>query len=162
MRIICDDNLGKLASYLRILGYDTLFEENIDDSSLLKTASADKRILLTRDRKLASRSHPIGFFLIEDDDPLQQLNAVIVGLDMKIDPENLFDRCSRCNRICEVVDKERIKEEVFPFILKTQEVIKRCPSCRRYYWKGSHYKNILKKLIEVIPEKSLTGPWPEF
>ena len=162
MKFICDDNLGKLASYLRMLGFDTLFEEFIDDNNLLKIASAEERVLLTRDRKLSSRSHPYGFLLIEDDDPSSQLSHAIAKLDLKIDPEKLFDRCSKCNRICEIVDKNEISEEVFPFILKTQEVIKRCPLCKRYYWKGSHYKSILKNLINVIPKEALTGRWPEF
>ncbi|UCC79425.1 MAG: Mut7-C RNAse domain-containing protein [Candidatus Zixiibacteriota bacterium] len=162
MKFICDDNLGKLASYLRILGFDTSFDEDIDDNSLLKTASFEKRTLLTRDRKLASRTHPYGFLLIEDDDPLRQLNIVATELDLKVDPRNLFNRCSKCNEICHTVDKDAITEEVFPFILKTQDTIKQCPSCKRYYWKGSHYKNILKKLIAAVPKKALTGTWPEF
>jgi uncharacterized protein with PIN domain len=161
MRFICDDNLGKLASYLRILGFDTFFDENIDDNSLLKTASAEKRVLLTRDRKLASRTHPYGIFLIEYDDPLRQLNLVAADLDLKIDPSELFKRCSKCNEICGTVEKDEISDEVFPFILKTQDIIKQCPSCKRYYWKGSHYKNILKKLISAIPEKALIGTWPD-
>ena len=158
MRFICDDNLGKLASYLRILGFDTFFKENIDDNSLLKIASAEKRTLLTRDRKLASRIHPYGIHIIEDDDPLRQLNFVA----LEIDPVNLFNRCSKCNEICGIVNKDEISDEVFPFILKTQDIIKQCPSCKRYYWKGSHYKNILKKLILAIPEKALSGSWPDF
>ena len=162
MKIICDDNLGKLASYLRMLGFDTHFDENIDDNSLLKTASSEKRVLLTRDRKLTLRTHPYGILLIENDDPLLQLKFVATRLDLKIDPSDLFNRCSKCNETCEIVDKSEISDEVFPFILKTQDTIKQCPSCKRYYWKGSHYKNILKKLISVIPGKALNGTWPDF
>ena len=161
MSFICDDNLGKLASYLRILGFDTFFAEEIDDSSLLKIASAEKRALLSRDTKLASRSHPYGFLLIEDDDPIQQLLQVITTQDLKIDPSQLFDRCSRCNEICRIIDKDKISNQVFPFILKTQDVIKQCPSCGRYYWRGSHYKNILRKLISAIPDSNVAGSWPE-
>jgi len=161
MKFACDDNLGKLASYLRILGFDTYFYENIDDNSLLKNASVEKRVLLTRDRKLASRTHPYGILLIENDDPLQQLKFVITNLDFKIEPSMLFNRCSKCNEICKIVEKDEISDEVFPFIIKTQDIIKQCPSCKRYYWKGSHYKNILKKLISMVPEKALMGTWPD-
>jgi uncharacterized protein with PIN domain len=162
VKFLCDDNLGKLASYLRILGFDTHFDEDIDDATLLKIASAEKRLLLSRDTKLSSRTHPYGFLLIEDDAPLRQLNLVVTELDLKIDPENLFDRCSKCNRVCETVDKDMISEEVFPFILKTQDIIKQCLSCGRYYWKGSHYKEILRKLISAIPEEQMKGSWPKF
>ena len=162
MKFICDDNLGKLASYLRILGFDTAFSETIDDNTLLQKASGERRTLLTRDSKLKSRTHPYGFFLVEEDDPLRQLGNVVICLELKIDPKCLFDRCSLCNELCLIVNKGEISDEVFPFILKTQEVIKQCPSCKRYYWRGSHYKNILRKLIAAIPEKQVKGHWPKF
>jgi len=161
MKFICDDNLGKLASYLRMLGFDTLFEEQFDDNTLLKTASAQKRLLITRDSKLVPRTHPYGVLLVENDDPLEQLKTAIENLGLTIDPSLLFNRCSRCNDICVIVNKDRISDSVFPYILKTQDIIKKCPSCERYYWKGSHYKNILKKLISVIPPRALAGKWPE-
>ena len=161
MKFVCDDNLGKLASYLRMLGFDTLFEDQIYDNVLLKTASAQKRLLITRDSRLARRTHPYGVLLIENDDPLEQLKTVIENLDLTIDPSLLFSRCSKCNDICVMVDKDSVSNNVFPYILKTQDTIKKCPSCERYYWKGSHYKNILKKLDSVIPPRALAGKWPE-
>jgi len=161
MKFICDDNLGKLAAYLRMLGFDTWFEDTIDDNILLKTASAQKRLLITRDSKLAGRTHPYGVLLIKDDDPLEQLKKVIAGLSLTIDSALLFNRCSKCNRICRTVDKDRISDKVFPYILKTQDIIKECPSCKRYYWQGSHYKNILIKLKSTIPADALAGNWPE-
>jgi uncharacterized protein with PIN domain len=161
MRFICDDNLGKLAKYLRILGFDTAFDENIDDTALLRTASSEHRFLLSRDRKLKSRTIPDGIMLLDNDDPLDQLLNVIQALRLRIDPEALFNRCSRCNELCRVVDKKDIRQEVFPFILKTQDIIKQCPSCNRYYWKGSHYKALLRKLGLIIPAERLAGEWPE-
>jgi len=161
MKFICDDNLGRLASYLRMLGFDTRFEDQIDDNTLLKTASAQKRMLITRDGKLAHKTHPYGVLLIENDDPLEQLKITIVSLRLKIDPSLLFSRCSKCNEICLTVDKDRVSDKLFPYIIKTHDTIKECPSCKRFYWQGSHYKNILKKLISVIPGDALAGPWPD-
>jgi uncharacterized protein with PIN domain len=162
MKFICDDNLGKLASYLRMLGFDTWFEDQIDDNILLKTASAQKRLLITRDSKLIHKIHPYGVLLVEYDDPLEQLKKVVVSQSLTIDPSELFNRCSKCNEICLAVDKDQVADKVFPYILKTQDVIKRCPSCKRFYWQGSHYKNVLKKLIFAIPRDALAGDWPEF
>lgn len=161
MKLICDDNLGKLTSYLRILGFDTIFEETIDDNALLRIASAQKRFLITRDNKLLSKTHPFGIYLVEEDDPLIQLKSVISKLNLTIDSSKLFSRCSKCNELCEIVDKDKISDKIFPFILKTQDIIKQCPQCKRSYWKGSHYKNILKKLISVVPANALDGDWPE-
>lgn len=161
MKLICDDNLGKLASYLRMLGFDTIFEETIDDNALLKIASAQKRFLITRDNKLLSKTHPFGIFLVEDNDPLIQLKSVISELKLIIDSSKLFSRCSKCNKLCEIVDKDEFSDKIFPYILKTQDIIKQCPQCKRSYWKGSHYKNILKKLKSAVPAKALAGDWPE-
>ncbi len=160
VKFICDDNLGKLARYLRILGFDTHFDENIDDNRLLRIAASEERYLLTRDHKLLSRSIPHGILILENDDPLDQLPTVIRKLNLKIDSELLFNRCSRCNALCHTVDKSTISEEVFPFILKTQEIIKQCPACQRYYWRGSHYKALLKRLKSIIPDENLRGEWP--
>jgi uncharacterized protein with PIN domain len=160
VKFICDDNLGKLAKYLRILGFDTHFEEPIDDAELLRIAASQQRWLLTRDHHLANRSHPYGVTILEDDDSSRQLSVVIQSLSLRIDPELLFHRCSLCNAPCRIVDKSQIGDEVFPFILKTQEIISQCPSCKRYYWKGSHYKKLIRKLKGAIPDNALTGEWP--
>ena len=161
MKFICDDNLGRLAKYLRILGFDTHFALTIDDERLLRVASSQERFLLTRDHNLLARTHPFGILILEEDDPLVQLRTVIETLSLRIDPSRLFERCSRCNAPCQTVEKNRISSEVFPFILKTQEVISQCPVCKRFYWKGSHYKALVRKLKQAIPGCSLSGEWPD-
>lgn len=160
MKFACDDNLGKLAKNLRILGFDTFFQENIEDNELLRLADSEQRFLLTRDHHLLLRSLPYGMLLLEDDDPLSQLKNVVEMLSLKIYMEQLFIRCSRCNALCQTVDKSQIGEEVFPFILRTQEIISQCPSCKRFYWKGTHYQRLLKKLKSVIPDNNIIGEWP--
>lgn len=161
MKFICDDNLGKLAGYLRILGFDTEFNEDIDDPALLRIASGERRFLLTRDRKLVSRSHPYGILILTSDDPLKQLSTMLGELNLKVETGSLFARCSRCNEICDIVDKSSLSEKIFPYILKTHSIIKRCPSCGRFYWKGSHYKALLKKLKNAIADKNISGKWPD-
>ena len=161
MKFICDDNLGKLAGFLRILGFDTEFSQNIDDSRLLRTAAAEHRFLLTRDRKLMNRSHPYDCLILEFDDPLKQLSTVVKDLNLRINTESLFGRCSRCNKICETIDKNDFADKIFPYILKTQTVIKHCPACGRFYWKGSHYKSILDKLKNAIDDEDISGDWPD-
>ncbi|MEE8417417.1 MAG: Mut7-C RNAse domain-containing protein [candidate division Zixibacteria bacterium] len=161
MKFICDDNLGKLARYLRILGFDTHFNESIEDIALLRIAASEDRHLITRDHKLSARIIPHGILILENDEPLNQLSRVIQQLKLKIDSELLFNRCSRCNGLCHTVDKRTISEKVFPFILKTQETIKQCPACRRFYWKGSHYKALLTTLKSAIPDENIQGEWPD-
>jgi uncharacterized protein with PIN domain len=161
VKFICDDNLGKLARYLRILGLDTYFDEDIDDASLLRIAGAEHRFLLTRDRKLESRSIPQGLLVLDEDDPLKQLSIVVAKLKLTFDPGKIFSRCSRCNVPCRDVSRESLIGKIFPYILKTQTAIKHCPSCGRYYWRGSHYKALLKKLKKSVDTEFLLGEWPE-
>jgi hypothetical protein len=157
VRFICDDNLGKLAKYLRLLGFDTFFAEPIADSELLAAAASQERFLLTRDHSLRDKSHPYGMLLIENDEALAQLSEVIKSLNLQVRTADLFTRCSRCNEVCHSVRKEEIAERAFPYILKTQDNISECRSCRRLYWKGTHYRHLLAELRSVIPADHLVG-----
>jgi len=161
VKFICDDNLGKLARYLRILGLDTLFVVPISDSDLLAAAASQGRFLLTRDSNILEKSHPFGVLLLTEDDPLMQLSTVFHVLKLQVAAEDLFTRCSRCNDVCRRVTKEEVTDRAFPFILKTQDIISECPSCRRLYWRGSHYRRLLADLKSAIPDNSVMGSWPE-
>jgi uncharacterized protein with PIN domain len=161
VKFICDDNLGKLAKYLRLLGFDTYFAEPIANADLLKTAAAEERFLITRDRRLMSKSHPFGVLLLEFDDPLAQLAASVTRLKLTIDTARLFSRCSRCNAPTRFVLKAEIAERAFPYILRTQDIISECPLCKRLYWRGTHYIRLLGKLKSAIPGDNVIGQWPE-
>jgi uncharacterized protein len=160
VRFVCDDNLGKLAKYLRILGFDTFFQEIIDDAALLRIAASEERFILTRDHNLLGKSNPFGTLIIEIDYPKDQLRLVIQTLGLKIHTEQFFRRCSRCNELCAEVDKNQISNNIYPFILKTQDIINQCPSCKRFYWKGTHYKKLLAEFRNLIPQNAIVGAWP--
>ena len=152
MKFLCDDNLGKLAKYLRILGFDTFFKETISDAELLAVMLKQNRIVLTRDHNLIKKIEPGKYTLIETDSPDEQLKAVIRSLNLKADENELFSRCLICNEVCHDVAKEDIADEVFPYTIKTHEHFKKCPACGRVYWQGSHYKDMVEKLRGVIGE----------
>ena len=160
MKFICDDNLGKLAKYLRILGFDTAFLEPVSDSKLMRLAATEERFLLTRDHHLLTRILHFGILVLEDNDPLCQLRTAIETIHLRIDPIQLFSRCSVCNVVCKQVEKANIGSHLFPYILNTQDAISQCPSCKRFYWKGSHYKRLLSELKNAVPPESLQAPWP--
>lgn len=150
LKFICDDNLGKLARYLRILGFDTHFDSSIDDAKLIATALKENRVILTRDRKILPKMSSERILLIVDDNPEQQLAQVVQKFAITINSERLFSRCLECNAVCEEIDTESIKERVFPFILRTQKRFHRCPECNRIYWKGSHYWDMLARLERIL------------
>ena len=152
MRFLCDDNLGKLAKYLRMLGYDTFFRQTISDAEFLAVMLKEGRTALTRDHRLIKRIEPERCLLIETDSPEEQLKAVINRFDITAKRDNLFSRCLECNVVCIEVKPDDITDEVFPYIIKTQDRFRRCPSCQRVYWQGSHYKGMIEKLKTVIGE----------
>jgi uncharacterized protein len=158
MKFICDDNLGKLAKYLRFLGFDTFFEEPIDNNELLRLAASQERTLLTRDSHLEAKVHPFGFLLLAYDDPLEQLRAVIANFGLKPESAEVFRRCSLCNELCVDIDKSKAGDKIFPYIIATQEIIRQCPRCRRFYWQGSHYKRIIAELESVMRMQSREKP----
>ncbi len=161
MKFLCDDNLGKLARYLRMIGYDTFFQIDISDAELLAVMLKQDRIVLTRDHLLVKRIEPERCVLIESDSPEEQLKAVIRNLKLEIKisaddrisyPARFFSRCLECNEICRDVAKEDITDMIFPYIIKSQTVFRQCPACKRIYWQGSHYKDMVKRLLSVLEE----------
>jgi uncharacterized protein with PIN domain len=150
MKFLCDDNLGKLAKYLRMLGFDTFFKSVLSDAELLAVMLKEKRFVLTRDHNLAKRIEPGRYQIIKSDVPEEQLREVFSALSLKIETEALFSRCLECNEVCVEVSKDEIKDEVFPYIVKKHEVFRRCPVCRRVYWQGSHYKDMMERLMGVV------------
>ncbi len=150
MRFICDDNLGKLAKWLRTLGYDTLFFDPIEDGELVAKALKEDRVVLSRDTQLSRFKFKLGENLIriENDKPLEQLKQVLDHFALKSDRELLFSRCSVCNEPLKKVEKEKIKDRLYLFVYETQENFVHCPKCDRIYWSATHVENITKKLAE--------------
>jgi len=137
-RFIADVNVGKLAKWLRIMGYDTLFFKNIDDSELVEMALAESRVLLTRDTNIMKRrvvaNGEVQAILIADDRAINQLSQVIDTLNLETDSR--FSRCIECNQLLEERDKHNVKDLVPPYVFKTQHQYMQCPSCDKVYWRG--------------------------
>ena len=151
VRFIADVNVGKLAKWLRIIGYDTLFFKDIDDSELVEIALAQSRVLLTRDTDMMKRrivaSGEVHAILIGDDRVKKQLNQVIDALNLATDLS--FSRCIECNRLLEDRDKKDIKDLVPPYVFKTQQLYMQCPSCDKVYWRGTHWDRMDKELKDL-------------
>jgi uncharacterized protein with PIN domain len=149
LKFICDDNLGKLAQWLRTLGYDTLFQLTIEDGELVALALKENRIILSRDTKLSRFKIKDKYLLIQSERPLEQLKQVIAHFKLKIEKDLFFSRCLVCNQVLQKVDKEKIKDRLYPYIYQTQENFVYCPVCDRIYWSGTHVEKMTKKLSEA-------------
>ncbi len=154
MKFIVDVMLGKLAKWLRILGYDTLYKRDWEDDELIELARAEGRILLTADRELWRRRQGSHKIFISSDKWQEQLRELARVLPL--DTEHLFTRCIECNLPLEQVSREEARGLVPPYVYATQEGFGRCPECGRIYWRGSHFAHALaevRRLIGVGDEK---------
>lgn len=150
-KFFADAMLGKLARWMRVLGYDVAYESDIEDAELVDRAVKEDRLILTRDtlivkrRKARDRS-----VFIESDSVSDQLRQVVDAYNI---PQELFlTRCIRCNSLLEDVDKPSIKDRVPPYVYATQETFSACLSCGRVYWAGTH-----REMMRLDIERLLKG-----
>ncbi len=157
-RFIVDSNAGKLARWLRIMGYDTLFFNNIDDAQLVDIALKEGRVALTKDTQLVRRrvvaNGQLRGILLQNDDPKEQLRQVIG--ELKLDCQlGQFTRCLECNQNLVPKTKEEVKEAVPPYVFRTQTQYMQCPSCLRVYWRGTHWQRMKRELEKIAVEEIL-------
>lgn len=149
-RFFADSMLGKLARWMRTLGYDVAYDPYIDDGELVMRALEEGRTILTRDTRLIQRRSARGrAFFITGDHVGEQLKQVI--REFPPDEKLLLTRCLRCNVPLVSIPKEKIEERVPPYVFRTQSEFSECPSCRRIYWGATHKAKMLddlKKLLE--------------
>jgi uncharacterized protein len=150
-RFVLDTHLGKLAAYLRMLGFDTLYRNDYDDRTLAEISSGERRILLTRDRGLLKRSVVTHGYHIRETDPERQLVEVVRRFDLfrAIAP---FRRCLRCNGALESVPKEAVADRLAPLTRQYYDEFATCPACGRVYWRGSHYERMQQLVERVLRE----------
>ncbi len=146
MKFLADNMLGRLATWLRLLGYDTAYMAEAADRELARLARAEDRILLTRDVEL-SRRRGVRHLLIESDKVEQQLKQVFHALGLST--RQAFSRCAECNLRLNQMTKEEARGEVPPYVFQTQERFLRCPHCQRVYWRGTHWARMLAQVQDL-------------
>lgn len=141
---VVDVNLGRLARYLRMCGFDTLYSNAYRDHDVARLSAREHRIALTRDRRLLHRRIITHGYWVRATVPEEQLREVIERLDLKnrISP---FRRCLDCNGPVEPVDKQVVIDELEPLTRKYYERFYRCGDCGKVYWAGSHYAHMLER-----------------
>jgi len=149
LKFIVDNNVGKLAKWLRMVGYDAIFFDGSDDAYLVAKALAEDRMILTRDTQIMKRgiitSGRLKAILIDSDKAEPQIRQVIdkLHLDYQSRP---FTRCLECNQPLTERNKEEIKDRVPPYVFQTQSQYMECPACHRIYWRGTHWQSMNRKI----------------
>jgi len=146
---IADVMLGRLARWMRFLGFDTLYFRDIKDSRLIRIAREQDRHILTRDTRLIKIKGVNNFLLIKSNDSFHQLFEVIDTL--KLNQFNPLSRCVVCNgMLTRVTNKHDIKDSVPEFIFLNMNVFLECTDCGKIYWEGSHPKKFKEKIDKII------------
>lgn len=151
-RFILDNHLGKLASDMRMLGFDANYSNAYQDQQLADLAVENNRILLTRDRQLLMRKLIRYGYLVHSLNPDQQLLEILERFNLAAEIK-LFRRCMRCNNILEPVEKKEIESRLEPLTRKYFFDFKICPGCQQVYWRGSHVDRMEKRLTKILPQE---------
>lgn len=154
LKFIVDENVGKLARWLRMMGFDSVFFNSGDDSSLVRQALAEGRILLTRDTEISKRrvvtTRRLKAVLFSADDPAEQMRQLLLQFDILAEARP-FTICLEDNEPLVPKTPTEVKERVPPYVFKNQEQYMECPLCRRIYWRGTHWA-AMKKWLEKLSE----------
>jgi uncharacterized protein with PIN domain len=152
IKFIADNNVGKLARWLRLIGYDTLLFKQKDDVQMIKVALSENRVILTKDAQFMKRrlvtNGTLKTVRIKQDDPRLQVQEVVkaLGLDYHFKP---FSLCLECNRALVARGKEEVKNLVPARVFETQTQYTQCPACHRIYWPGTHWEAMGKELQDL-------------
>ena len=154
-RFLVDAHLGRLARYLRMLGFDTRFDNDIGDRELARVAAAEKRILVTRDKALLMRRDVMRGVYLRDTGAREQLVYLINRLDLYRDCRP-FSRCMHCNGMLQPAPKSSVLADLPPRTRELFECFWRCEQCGKVYWRGSHFER-MQQLVERLLESRAGG-----
>ena len=148
LRFVIDSNLGRLARYLRLLGFDSLYSNRYTDHEVAQLAADQQRVVLTRDRFLLQHRIITWGYFVRQVNPGPQLQEVADRFDLR-EQARPFSRCTLCNTELLPVDKSRILHRLEPRTIRYYDHFRRCPECDRIYWPGTHYQRALA-LVESV------------
>ena len=148
IKFIVDNNVGKLARWLRLIGYDTLLFKQKDDGQMIKIALSENRVILTKDAQFMKRrlvtNGKLKTIHIKQDDPKLQVQEVVKTLNLNYQFKP-FSLCLECNRALVARNKEEVKNLVPARVFETQTQYTQCPACHRIYWPGTPWQAMVKK-----------------
>ena len=154
MTFVVDCMLGKLAKWLKILGFDAVFFSKIEDDALLEMAADEDRILLTRDTGLIEKSKKVKSLFIESENWRTQVEQVLDFFDLwkEVKPNS---RCIECNVRIKDLPREKAKNLVTPFVFENADTFALCPDCGRVFWRGTHLKDMETKIDHFLKRKTI-------
>ena len=148
MKFILTRELGRLAKWLRILGFDTLYYNQDNAGSLIVAALRNDRIILTRNQRLP-QARGVRIIHIRAETLKDQIFQIVEELHIKLDNQRMFTRCILCNEALTKVEKRQVKDKVPEYVFATQHDFVCCQKCQRIYWQGTHWGNVVNTLQDI-------------
>jgi uncharacterized protein with PIN domain len=152
-RFVADCTLGKLAKWLRILGYDSLYDPGSADRNFFWKAGDEGRIALTRKRNLARLPHAGRLVVVKADDVGGQITEVLEALALAPELGRRMTRCLNCNVPLEETPKETVEGWVPAYVYDRCVRFRKCPSCGKIFWPGTHPRHVEEHLKSRIPAR---------
>ena len=149
LRFVADAHLGGLARRLRLLGFDTLYDNGFRDEEVERLARVDQRIVLTRDRQLLKRRGITHGCYVRAQNPERQLHELFERLDLAR-AAHPFTRCLRCNGTLRAVERERVAAAVPPDVAERYPRFAECDGCARVFWEGSHWRRMRDRVDALL------------
>ncbi len=151
-RFILDAHLGKLAKYLRMLGFDTLYENDYGDDEIITIAREEKRIILSRDKALLKSPGIDHAYYVRATEKHRQLIEVVDKFDL-CSQFRSFTRCMTCNSVLIPKNKKSVRDLIDPGVYGRFDEFFYCPQCRKVFWKGSHFERMERLVLDIIEKK---------
>jgi len=148
-RFIVASHLGKLARYLRMLGFDAAHQKSVEDAEIVERSLDEKRIILTRNPEILKQGRVTHGYWLRRREPLDQLLEVMEKLDL-VRQVRPFTRCMTCNGRIEIVDKASLAGRVDAPILRRFSEFRQCRNCGKIYWRGSHYERMAQLIGDIV------------
>lgn len=148
-KFVLDVHLGTLARYLRLLGFDTYYRNDLKDDEIIDLALNGQRIILTRDLFILKNGKVTHGYFVRETNPKKQIAEIIRHFDLK-DQFKPFSLCLECNGSIIKVEKSAVINELRENTRKAFQEFYRCDNCGRIYWKGSHYARMLKMVDGLL------------
>lgn len=140
-KFVADVHLGKLTRYLRMMGFDVLYRNNIDDEEIVKISVNERRAILTKDLGILKRNAVTHGHWVRSNTIKKQVTEVINRFDLKKSIKE-FTLCIDCNQALVPISKSEILDELPQKVAESQTAFSRCPSCNKNYWMGTHYQKM--------------------
>ena len=141
-KFVADVHLGRLTRYLRMIGLDVLYKNDFDDEEIVQLSLKEKRAILTKDRGILKRNEVTHGYLVRNTKVEEQVMEILERFDLKNQIKE-FSRCLECNDLLLQVEKAKIIQQLPPKVVKSKNEFYKCPSCKKIYWKASHYQRML-------------------